>query len=208
MKSEKNRLPVPNRQPDADRCMTPAEAAAVVKMAIMKNATIPEQRPPHMLPPELDWVERCAIENLKSRVQTADVLAKEAAATLLLLLGGTGGALAYARPLLDGAAAPSAWVAAAVAGWLAVLAMLLVLGCLMAIRIPAVYNQPNRLLARDPTTDSLDDWRYGELLNLQDRIDAAVQRNNRIALRLNVLRALAAATPVVVGVAARLVGAA
>ncbi|CAM3348332.1 hypothetical protein [Polaromonas hydrogenivorans] len=163
----------------------------------MSTFPVPEDMPSHITLPELEWIERCAIENLKSRVLTADVLAKDAASTLLLLLAGMAGALAYAKPLIDGVSAPSAWVSAAVALWLALLAALMVLGCLMTISIPAVYNQPNNLLMRDPQTDSWVKWRYSELLNIQDRINAAVKRNKRIAKRLNQLRILATATPLV-----------
>ena len=163
----------------------------------MSNIPIPEAMPAHLSTQEMRWVERCAIENLKSRVQTADVLAKDGASTVLLLLAGVGGALAYARPLIDGAPMLSAWVAAAVATWLALLAALLVLGCLMTISIPAVYNQPDQLLMRDPALDTWAQWRYGELLNMQDRIDRAMARNNRIAVRLNRIRIAAAATPVI-----------
>lgn len=81
-------------------------------------------------PGEPDWIEKSAVENLKQRVECADVLAKEAATTLTVLLAGAGGSLAYAVKAADGDFSASVLIAAFVCVWLASCAIWLVLTCL------------------------------------------------------------------------------
>lgn len=151
---------------------------------------------------EYDWIEKAGIENLKGRVATADTLAKEAVTTLTVLLAGSGGAWAYALKLLDEQATTGA-VAAVVAGaWLTALSMALVFLCLMIAPIPAVYNQPKKLLERPSHGWTFDQWRLAELLNIDERIARAVRRNNSVGDRLNWVRGLATATPILSGIGA------
>jgi hypothetical protein len=144
---------------------------------------------------EFEWIEKAAIENLKGRRETADILAKEAATTLTILLAGVGGSLAYGVKVLDGDMSNMVIAAAAVCVWLTVLAMVLVLTCLKIKGIPAVYNQPGELLKRGDTQESFDEWRRGELENIQQRIEAAVARNDTTARYLNGVRIFAVCTP-------------
>lgn len=150
---------------------------------------------------EFEWIEKAAIENLKGRRETADVLAKEAATTLTVFLAGVGGSLAYGIKVLDGDTSNTAIAAAAVCLWLTVLSMILVLTCLKIKGIPAVYNQPGELLKRGDSQDSFDEWRLGELVNIQQRIETAVERNNTTARNLNRVRILAVCTPLIAALA-------
>jgi hypothetical protein len=145
---------------------------------------------------EYEWVEKAAIENLKGRRETADVLAKEAQTTLTVLLAGAGGAWAYAVKLLDSAATRGGVAALVAAAWLTLLAMLLVWWCMRIQPIPAIYNQPSKLLERPNSGESFEEWRLGELHGIQARIDKAVARNGLYAKRLNRIRVLATLTPV------------
>lgn len=151
---------------------------------------------------ELDWIEKAAIENLKGRVATADILAKEAVSTLTVLLAGAGGGWALGLKLFDEQASTSA-VAAFIAGaWLTLLSMALVWFCMKIDTIPAVYNQPGQLLGRAAQGASLDEWRRHELDNIEERIGDAVKRNNKVATSLNWIRVLATLTPILSGVSA------
>lgn len=146
-------------------------------------------------PGEYEWIEKAAIENLKGRRETADILAKESATTLTVLLAGAGGAWAYATKLLDAVATRGGIAALMAAVWLTLLTILLVLWCMRIQAIPAVYNQPGKLLERPQSGESFAEWRLGELKGIQGRIEKAVTRNNLMAKRLNVVRVLATATP-------------
>jgi hypothetical protein len=154
------------------------------------------------VPGELDWIEKAAIENLKGRVATADILAKEAVATLTVLLAGAGGGWALGLKLFDDQASTSA-VAAFIAGaWLTLLSMALVWFCMKIDAIPAVYNQPRQLLGRAAQGATFDEWRRHELDNIEERIRDAVKRNNKVASSLNWIRVLATLTPILSGVSA------
>ena len=146
---------------------------------------------------EFDWVFNAGIENMKGRREVANTLAQEAAAMLTVLLAGIGGALAYAFKLLEADFSNSVVAAAGACLWLMYLAGRLIQGCMRIMAIPAVYNQPGQLLLRVPMHESFGEWKYGELLNLEERIRRATQRNNSIARRINVLRLAAVATPAI-----------
>ena len=151
---------------------------------------------------ELEWIERCGIENLKGRMAMTDLLAKEAATTLTILLAGAGSAAAYAVKLLSGERSIATFAAGAASFWLGALACCLVGGCLMLKSIPALYNQPGLLLKRRESGETYEEWRRGELENIEERIRRAIRRNGTVARRLNWIRALAALTPFIAGLAA------
>ena len=145
---------------------------------------------------ELDWIEKTAIENLKARVATTDTLAKEAVTTLTVLLAGAGGAWAYAIKLLDERATYGTAAAGVAALWLTLLSMAVVWKCLKIKDVQAVYNVPGELLLRQKEGCSYEEWRVGELENIQKRIDLAIARNNQMADDLNLIRFAATLTPV------------
>lgn len=149
-------------------------------------------------PGEYEWIERNGIENLKARVATADTLAKEASTTLTVLLAGIGGSLAFAAKSLEGAVTYQTVAAITTCAWLVFLSAMLVHFCMMVRPIPSVYSQPASLLQRANIGATLDQWRYGELLNIEDRIQEAIRRNHTVAQKLNLVRTLAYLTPVTV----------
>ena len=146
---------------------------------------------------ELDWIEKAAVEHLKQRVECADVLAKEAATTLTVLLAGAGGSLAYGIKIADGDFSASVLIATFVCVWLAICAILLVHKCLKIEAIALVYNEPKNHLLRLTSDASFENWRKEELLGMQVRIDANTLRNDRTAKSLNHVRTMAAATPAI-----------
>lgn len=146
---------------------------------------------------EFEWIEKAAVENLKQRVEGADVLAKESSTTLTILLAGIGGSLAYAVKLFDGDSSRSVIAAVVVCGWLTVCAMVLVFTCLRISKIYLVYNEPGNLLCRQERGASFDQWRRGELKGMQERIRYNTLRNEKVAARLNLIRIMAALSPLI-----------
>lgn len=143
----------------------------------------------------LDWIENSAIENLKAHHASADVIAKEASTTLTVLLAGAAGGLAYAGKAVD--AHSWTWYsfgAAAFTAWLTWLCYRCVKECLMISPIPQIYNEPRNLNAPELT---LIELRESEILGLQSRIDRAARRNSDLSAKMNDIRRLAVASPLV-----------
>lgn len=90
----------------------------------------------------------------------------------------------------------AAWLCA----YLSALAMLLIWRCLWVRPFPMVYNEPAHLAQRGL---SLEQVRDGELQNMQQAIDRAVERNRTTARWLNFIRLLASASPFVALAAVR-----
>lgn len=153
-------------------------------------------------PGEREWVEQAAFENMKSRRAAADKLTEHATGTLTILLAGLGGSLAYAIKILDGEFPVSSIAAFGAVCWLGYLAGRLVYGCLLSREIAAIYNDPGNLLMRPNAAASFVEWRYGEILNLNDRIAATAARNIQTGSRLDAIRLATAATPLVAILAA------
>lgn len=149
----------------------------------------------------IDWIERQAMENLRFRLANAETLAKEANATLLILLAGLGGGLAY---VVKGMAmpAPSALMAGATAftGWLMVCALVLTVKCILTANLPVPSNEPKNLKAAFDL--DLDTARQFELENIQARIDDTKARNWRVAKWLDRVRLMAVFSPAVFAIAA------
>ncbi len=127
----------------------------------------------------LDWIEKSAIENMKAHHASADVIAKEASTTL--------------------AVEADSWTwysfgAAMFTAWLTLLSYRCVTGCLMISPIPQIYNEPRNLDAPELT---LSELRESEILGLQGRINEAAVRNGKLSKRMNRIRRLAVASPLV-----------
>ncbi|WP_316872950.1 hypothetical protein [Ralstonia edaphi] len=143
----------------------------------------------------IDWIEKSAIENLKAHHATADIVAKEASTTLTVLLAGAAGGLAYAGKAID----TTSWTwysfgTAAFTAWMTWLCYRCVTECLMVSELPQIYNEPRNLDAPDL---SLNELRESEILGLQGRIDITAKRNGELSSRLNRIRRLAVASPIV-----------
>lgn len=141
----------------------------------------------------LDWVERNGLENLRARLQNAEVLAKEAANALTVALAGIGGGLAYGiKALESGALAPWAiavWVAT---GWLTICAALVLTRCIQTRELELPTGSPRNLFQPKFTVDQL---REVELENIQARIDRTAARNHEVAFWLDRCRLMLVATP-------------
>lgn len=137
----------------------------------------------------IEWVERQAIDSIKARYATAEIIAKEAQTTLTVLLAGVGGTAAYASKMFEpGPAEPLTIAAAAVCGYLAALSAILVLACMRFESYPAQFQEPKNLLIDD--AKSLD-IRESELHNLDARIKEVTAINVRKSDNLNTIRLLA-----------------
>lgn len=136
----------------------------------------------------LDWVERQALDNIRARFATADLIAKEAQTTLTVLLAGVGATAAYAAKMFDaGPPPPLVLASAATCGYLSALSAILVIVCMRLQSYPSQYQEPRNLMVDLP----LEKIRELELINLDDRIKEATLLNSRRARYLNNVRLLA-----------------
>lgn len=143
------------------------------------------------------WAAHRGDENLKHRLATGNVLLAQANTLLSILLLGMGGALGYAMRLADGAPyAVAAIGAAAVAAWLAVVAVLLVYRCIATRWTEVPYNEPKNVYKPELklTADELLGF---EMEGVQIRIDRTKLRNGTVAYWLDACRYAAIATPAV-----------
>lgn len=115
----------------------------------------------------LDWAEREGYANLKAHIDSGAAINAQAASTLQLLLGGIGGALAFAVKLAEPGAGPVAWGAATVCAWWMAVAAYLTVRNMNLVDAPMLSNQPGHLLLPGATHDQL---RRGELVNVEMRI--------------------------------------
>lgn len=153
-------------------------------------------------PKTLDWIEKQGQESLKSRFDTAEILAKEAQTTLTVLLAAIGGSAAYGAKIFEaGASGPMEIAAAVTCAYLVVLALALVAACMMFISYPALRQDPANLM--HPNC-SLDEIREAELNNLGERITEAAAINAKRAKRLNRLRIAVALSPLLFAAVAAL----
>ena len=147
------------------------------------------------------WAEAEGFANMKEHVDSAAVMASQAATTLTVLLAGLGGSLAFAVKVFEPSPGAVAWGAAALCGYLAVLSAVLVLRNISLEVAQMQHNQPGSLLLPNATLEQL---RMGELVNLELRIRHQTAFNNRRAAALNQVRWAVIASPLVFAAAAAL----
>ncbi len=148
----------------------------------------------------LDWVENAAVENFKAQHHTADVLAKEAALTLTVMVAAMGAGMAYAiKSVAGGVPGALEYGAIAFTLYLMGLSFWLVVGCMKITPISPVFNEPKNLLNAAYKFSAI---RRFELSNMQLGIDEAAIRNGTVASRLNKIRLCAVASPLIFLVAA------
>ena len=145
------------------------------------------------------WAETEGYANLEDHIAIAGVISAQAATTLTLLLAGLGGALAFAVKVVEPAASPVAWGAAALCAHLTVLAAVLVARNMHLADAPMLHNQPDSLLQLGA---SLEQLRMGELVNLEERIRDQRAMNDRCARSLNLVRRAVIAGPLAFAIAA------
>src|SRR5690606_17488154 len=96
----------------------------------------------------LDWVENAAVENLRLHHHTADVLAKESATTLTVLLAALGAGIAYSLKMVEAGRIDFLAIGVgAITAYLAIISLFLVCRCMRIEPIPAVHNEPKNLMA-------------------------------------------------------------
>lgn len=142
----------------------------------------------------LQWIERAGIEHMRMQHHTADILARESVTTLTVLLAGMAGGVAYAAKALGGEHVDWISVGAVIfVFYLFVLSYLLVTRCLRITAIPSIFNEPKNLL---PYRDlEIEELMRRQLNTLQDCIDDAAKRNQRVAASLNGIRLAAVFSP-------------
>ena len=151
-------------------------------------------------PKTLEWIERQAIESLKARFATADLIAKESQTTLTVILAAAGGSAAYAAKLFQsGKLGPVEAAAGTICAYYVCLAIALVISCMMFKSYPALYQDPENLMQLN---FSIDQLREEEIKNIGERITEAAEINRKRARNLNAIRLLAAFSPILFALAA------
>lgn len=143
---------------------------------------------------KLDFYEAAAKANAAAHLATAEYLAKEAHQTLMLLLSGAGGAVAYGVGLFDKPQAWAAWALMAAGAYLFLLASVLVFSCLRIADAWPPANEPGNLMREESIDWTIDELRIAELESQQRCIDRNKQRNNRVADWLTRIRVATPAT--------------
>ena len=142
------------------------------------------------------WIEAAAAANSAFQIACSDAMERQGSALLTLLLGGAGGALAFAVNLAEKKAA--IWQQAGTAGvalWLFAIAALLLIKVLWARPIYGPANDPANLEAA--YTMPIEDARKFELQNRQFCITENRKRNEAVGFWLNACRMAAALSPIV-----------
>lgn len=148
----------------------------------------------------IDYAERMGLENLRSRLQVVETLARESNALLMILLAGIGGSLAYAVKGIENAAICSLTAGSvAFCAWLMGTAGLLVYFCIMTDDLQTPTNEPMNLYQPEYTVEEI---RAVELRNIDSRIKLTIARNQRVAFWLDRVRIMAIASPVVFAITA------
>jgi hypothetical protein len=153
-------------------------------------------------PKTLEWIEKQALDSLKSRFTTAETLSKEVQLTLTVLLAGVAGTAAYAVKLFEPESPGPVEIATAIACiYIVALAVILVMSCMMLKKYPALYQEPSNLMH---STFSLDAIREKEIKNIDARIKQATAINATRAAHLNRLRIATALSPLIFALSAAL----
>jgi hypothetical protein len=134
-----------------------------------------------------NWIEAQGLENLRFHLAATDDLKKESITTFNVLLALAGALVAYAVKSLTKDGWNSLNTPALVSGiYLAALCALVVWKCLLIGTVPAPTNSPKNLLTY--IDYPLAVAKSLELLNVDERIDQAMKRNNGLAGWINGIR--------------------
>lgn len=130
----------------------------------------------------LEWAEKAGIENLKTHLESSNLLAAAANNLVNFLLAGVAGSLPFAVKALDPAPPPIAWGALAACVHLSAVCVYVVLFVLKAGPMPSLYNEPKTL---GQTQWTKADLLREELSLMNQRIHDLCDRNELRAKRLN-----------------------
>lgn len=145
-------------------------------------------------PDRLKWAEDQGLKNLQEKFSTADNMGKEAQTTLTYILAGIGGTFAYILPGLDKP------LNVLMCGTIFLCMYFVALGLYLARRAffisdyPSPYQEAQNLLEREDL--SLDEVRYGELLNMADRLQESKDWITSKATAINRVRLALILSPV------------
>ena len=149
--------------------------------------------PSFFTPEYLEWVEKAAIENLRGRLATGELLLTQSNQLLSLLMVGIAGSLAYGAKIFGKDPGPLEWGAAATSAWLSACAIVLTFKCIATRATQVLYNEPRNLLVPGI---SLPAARFWEAQHIQSRIELTKTRNAGVAQWLDRCRYAVALTPV------------
>lgn len=139
----------------------------------------------------LEWAEKAGIENLKTHLESANLLTTAANNLVNILLAGVAGSLTFAVKVLEPSSPAIAWGSLAACIHLVAVCIYVVLAVLRAGPLPSLYNEPKNLGQPEWTKAAL---LREELRLMNDRIHELCDRNETRAWRLNASRLAAVLT--------------
>ncbi len=146
-------------------------------------------------PDRLKWAEENGLKNLQEKFTTADNMGKEAQTTLTYVLAGMGGTFVYILPGLERTLDTLLFGTIVLCGYFVLLGLLLVWKTFFIREYPAPYQEAANLL--DEPHRSIDEVRYGEILNITDRLKDSSDWIAKKALAINLVRVALLLSPVV-----------
>ncbi|HZV61490.1 MAG TPA: hypothetical protein VFF75_03665 [Methylophilaceae bacterium] len=164
----------------------------------MSTAKVPQMK-------LLTWIYEQASLTSEFSLKVSDNLERQANTLLNILLVGAGGALAYVINLIGSRS--SEWLLWGMIGsssWLFLTAVILIYKCLWCNNLYGPANDPKNLLQAEANY-RIDEVMRFELEHRQLAIEKNRQRNYKVSRWLNIVRAMAAFTPLLFGISAALV---
>lgn len=144
---------------------------------------------------KVNWIEKQAAENLKFRLQICETLAKDANNLLTILIAAIGTVVAYAIKNAGEGSINSLLIGAiAMAAWLMIVAVVLVLKCIMTSDLFPPGNEPSNLMLENYTLEQIKNF---ELENVEKSIIHTKNRNQKTAYWLDKARLAAIASPLI-----------
>ena len=137
-------------------------------------------------PERLKWAEESGLKNLQEKFTTADNMSKEAQTSLTYIFAGMGGTFAYILPGLERSIDVLMSGAIMLCFYFVVLGLYLARKAFFVTDYPSPYQDAANLLERPDL--SLDDVRYGEILNLAERLQGSQAWIERKATAINRVR--------------------
>ena len=145
-------------------------------------------------PERLKWAEESGLKNLQEKFTTADNMGKEAQTTLTYVLAGMGGTFVYILPGLERRLDTLLFGTIALCLYFVVLGIYLVRKTFFISDYPSPYQEAKNLLDREDL--SLDEIRYGEIINMTDRLKDSQEWIEKKTKAINIVRVALVLSPV------------
>lgn len=145
-------------------------------------------------PDRLKWAEEHGLKSLQEKFATADNMAKEAQTTLTYVLSGLGGTFVYIIPGLNRPLDAVLFGTIVLCFYFFLCGAYLVRKAFFISAYPSPYQEPKNLLEHPNL--SLDEVRFGETQNIDERIEKSKAWIDRKAKTINRIRLALILSPI------------